>query len=97
FWRAQDAELNLPYTEPAYWHQPVAHLLGAALLEAGKSADAEAVYRKSLMVYRRDGWALLGLAQALKAQGKTAEAEVAQKDFENAWQFADVQLAASRF
>ena len=97
FRRAQDAELNLPYTEPAYWHQPVAHLLGAALLEASKPADAEAVYRKSLMVYRRDGWALLGLAQALKAQGKTAEAEVAQKDFDNAWQFADVQLAASRF
>jgi tetratricopeptide (TPR) repeat protein len=97
FRRAQDAELNLPYTEPAYWHQPVAHLLGAALLEAGKPADAEAVYRKSLMVYRRDGWALNGLTLALKAQGKTAEAEAAQKDFDSAWQFADVGLASSRF
>jgi tetratricopeptide (TPR) repeat protein len=97
FRRAQESELNLPYTEPAYWHQPVAHLLGAALLEAGKPADAEAVYRKSLMVYRRDGWALYGLVQALKAQGKTAEAETAQKDFDSAWQFADVQLASSRF
>jgi tetratricopeptide (TPR) repeat protein len=97
FRRAQESELNLPYTEPAYWHQPVAHLLGAALLEAGKPADAEAVYRKSLMVYRRDGWALYGLVQALKAQGKAAEAETAQKDFDSAWQFAEVQLASSRF
>jgi len=97
FRRAQDAELNLPYTEPAYWHQPVAHLLGAALLEAGKPADAEAVYRKSLMVYRRDGWALYGLVLALRAQGKTAEADAAQKDFGSAWQFADVGLASSRF
>jgi hypothetical protein len=75
----------------------VAHLLGAALLEAGKPADAEAVYRKSLMVYRRDGWALYGLVLALNAQGKTAEAGATQKDFDSAWQFADVGLASSRF
>jgi tetratricopeptide (TPR) repeat protein len=97
FRRAQDAERNLPYTEPAYWHQPVAHLLGAALLETGKPADAEAVYRHSLTVYRRDGWALYGLALALKAQGKAAEADAARKEFDSAWQFADVRLETSRF
>ena len=97
FHRAQDAELALPYTEPAYWHQPVAHLLGAALLEAGKPSEAETVYRDSLMVYRRDGWALYGLAIALKDQGKSAEAEAAQKEFDSAWQSADVKLASSRF
>ncbi|HVP83875.1 MAG TPA: hypothetical protein VMS78_04045 [Rhizomicrobium sp.] len=97
FRKAQVAELNLPYTEPAYWHQPVSHLLGAALLDAGKPAEAEEVYRKSLMHYRRDGWALYGLVLALKAQGKTDEAATAQKDFDSAWQFADVKLASSRF
>ena len=97
FRRAQDVELNLPYTEPAYWHQPVAHLLGAVLLEANKPAEAETVYRNSLLVYRRDGWSLYGLVQALKAQGKAVEAEAAQKDFDNAWQFADTKLASSRF
>jgi len=97
FRRAQVAELNLPYTEPAYWHQPVAHLLGSALLDAGKPAEAEEVYRKSLMHYRRDGWVLYGLVLALKAQGKTADADEAQKDFDSAWQFADVKLASSRF
>jgi tetratricopeptide (TPR) repeat protein len=97
FRRAQEAELNLPYTEPAYWHQPVAHLLGAALLEAGRPAEAEEVYRKSLTIYRRDGWALYGLAQALRAQGKTADAQAAQKQFDASWQSADVKLASSRF
>ncbi len=97
FRKAQVAELNLPYTEPAYWHQPVSHLLGAALLDAGKPAEAEEVYRKSLMRYRRDGWALYGLVLALKAQGKTDEAAQAQKEFDSAWQFADVKLTSSRF
>ncbi len=97
FRRAQDSELNLPYTEPAYWHQPAAHLLGAALLEAGKPAEAETTYRNSLMIYRRDGWSFFGLIQALKAQGKIAEAEAVQKDFDDVWQSADVKLAASRF
>ena len=49
------------------------------------------------MSYRRDGWALYGLVLALKAQGKTAEAETAQKEFDSAWQFADVKLTSSRF
>ncbi|HVZ69951.1 MAG TPA: hypothetical protein VG891_10835 [Rhizomicrobium sp.] len=97
FRKAQVAELNLPYTEPAYWHQPVSHLLGAALLDAGKPAEAEEVYRKSLMRYRRDGWALYGLVLALKAQGRTDEAAQAQKEFDSAWQFADVKLTSSRF
>src|SRR6185295_11872347 len=56
FTKARDLELALPYTEPAYWHRPVAHRRGAALLEAGKPAEAEAVYRDSLQAYRRDGW-----------------------------------------
>ncbi len=68
--KAQELERALPYTEPAYWHRPVAHLLGAALLEAGKPAEAEAVYRDSLHHYRRDGWALTGLGQALTGAGQ---------------------------
>ena len=71
FAKARRLEVALPYTEPAYWHRPVSHLLGAALLEAGKPAEAEAVYRDSLKSYRRDGWALTGLA---KAQGKVGDA-----------------------
>lgn len=97
FRRAESIERKLPYTEPAYWHQPVAHYLGAALLEAGRPKEAEAVYRDSLMHYRRDGWALYGLAEALEQQGKTQEAAQARAQFDEAWKMADVKLTASRF
>jgi tetratricopeptide (TPR) repeat protein len=97
FRRAAKLEHDLPYTEPPWWHQPVSHLLGAALLEAGQAQEAEAVYRESLKGYRRDGWALSGLAQAQAAQGKTAAAEATRKDFDEAWKLSDVRLATSRF
>lgn len=96
FQAAAEIEAALPYTEPPYWHQPVSHLLGAALVQAGRPAEAEAVYRKSLRSYRDDGWALSGLAQALKAQGKTAEAATAEAEFAKAWGTADTKLQSSR-
>jgi tetratricopeptide (TPR) repeat protein len=94
---ANDLYNALPYTEPDYWHQPVSHIYGAALLQAGKPAEAEAVYRESLKDHRLDGWALFGLAQALEAQGKTQEAAEVRKQFAAAWQMADTKLTASRF
>lgn len=87
----------LPYTEPDYWHEPVSHIYGAALLQAHRPAEAEAVYRHSLQVHRIDGWALFGLEQALRAQGKTAEAATVHAEFDKAWSMADVKLASSRF
>ena len=94
---AAELEHAIPYTEPPYWHQPVSHILGAALLAANKPAEAEAVYRESLKSYRIDGWALFGLAQALDAEGKHAEAESVKAEFAKAWQLADTKLTASRF
>ncbi len=38
----------LPYDEPWGWMQPVRHALGALLLEQGRVAEAEAVYREDL-------------------------------------------------
>ena len=97
FQSAQTAEKSLPYMEPPYWHQPVAHILGAALLQAKRAGEAERVYRESLETYRRDGWALFGLAQALEAQGKTAAAQDVRKQFGAVWAMADVTLTSSRF
>ncbi|HLK25674.1 MAG TPA: tetratricopeptide repeat protein [Caulobacteraceae bacterium] len=90
-------EHSLNYTEPPYWHQPVSHLLGAALLDAHRPAEAEAIYRESLKTYRVDGWALFGLAQALQAQGEHDEAAKVMADQKRAWAFADVTLTSSRF
>jgi tetratricopeptide (TPR) repeat protein len=97
FKEANDLYDTLPYTEPDYWHQPVSHIYGAALLQAKKPAQAETVYRDSLKDHRIDGWALFGLAQALEAQGKHAEAESVRAEFAKSWALADVKLKSSRF
>jgi tetratricopeptide (TPR) repeat protein len=97
FRKAAEIEYNLPYMEPPYWHQPTAHLLGDALMRAGRYKEAEDVYRASLKVYRRDGLALIGLARALDAQGRRTDAQEARRQYQAAWAHADSQPATSRF
>ncbi len=83
--------------EPALWYSPVRQTLGAVLLEAARPIEAEQIYREDLNKYPNNGWSLQGLAQSLKAQGKTTEAKEVQEQFEKAWKYADVKLTASRF
>jgi len=90
-------EDTLAYTEPPDWAQPVRQYLGAALLDADRATEAEAVYRQDLVENRNNGWTYFGLWQSLEAQGKTSEAAAALATFENAWQDADVELTRSRF
>ena len=86
-----------PVTEPPYWHHPIRHSLGAALLSAGKAAEAEAVYRQDLKRFPENGWSLFGLRRSLVAQSKTAEADQVAQRLEKAWRMADVTLTGSRF
>src|SRR5690606_14048278 len=79
-------EDGIPYDEPPGWHAPVRHTLGAILLDAGRAADAERVYRDELKRNPGNGWSLYGLAQSLEAQGKATEAKAARSDFDLAWQ-----------
>jgi len=85
------------FTEPPPWYFPVRHALGAVLLQTGRGAEAEQVYREDLRRNPGNGWALFGLTQSLRAQGKAAEAARAEDSFRKAWASADVTLAASRF
>jgi tetratricopeptide (TPR) repeat protein len=85
------------FTEPPVWYFPVRQALGAVLLELKRPADAEQVYRDDLRRNPDNGWSLFGLAQSLKAQGKTAEAADVDARFRKAWSNADVLLTASRF
>lgn len=94
--RAVRLEDALVYTEPAEWHYPPRLALGAALLDAGRAAEAETVYWEDLKRNRESGWALFGLAQALRAQKKEADAQAAEARFRKAWARADVSLTASR-
>ena len=90
-------EDQLAYDEPSDWFFPVRHLLGAALLRAGRPQDAEAVYREDLRRHPENGWALYGLAQSLAAQHKDAEALAVRQRFDKAWKSADITLTASAF
>jgi len=92
--KIEDAGL---YFEPPKWYYPVRHSLGAALLKAGRSAEAEKVYREDLRRFPENGWALFGLAQALRAQGKKDDATATEARFRKAWPDTDVTLTASRF
>jgi tetratricopeptide (TPR) repeat protein len=90
-------EDSLPYSEPRFWPIPIRHYLGATLLMADRPGDAEDVYRTDLARNPNNGWAFLGLTQSLRAQHKSSEAEDAERQFEDAWGYADVSLPASRF
>jgi tetratricopeptide (TPR) repeat protein len=73
-----------PRGEPTPWYFPVRQSLGAVLLETGRLAEAEQVYREELKIYPNKGWSLSGLAKTLQAQGKTEEAKAIQKRLESA-------------
>lgn len=84
------------YTEPPDWAQPMRHYLGAALLEADRAEEAEAVYRRDLRWNQNNGWSLFGLYQSLDMQGKEREAQEVFAEYEASWQKSDVMLARSR-
>jgi tetratricopeptide (TPR) repeat protein len=92
--RLEDA---LVYTEPSEWAFPVRHALGAVLLAADRPGEAETVYWEDLKRNRENGWALTGLVQALRAQGKTGQAAIVDARRATALARADVTLTGSRF
>jgi tetratricopeptide (TPR) repeat protein len=95
--RAVLLEDNLIYNEPPDWHVPVRQSLGAVLLEAGRPAEAEAIYWQDLRLNRENGWSLFGLMQSLRAQGKTEAAAAVKARFDTSWKQSDVSITASRF
>ena len=89
-------EDSLTYDEPEPLPFAARHWLGAHLLEAGRPADAEAVYRAELLDHPKNGWSLFGLGQALRAEGRGAEAEAVDRELAVAWAGADARLEGSR-
>ncbi|RAJ05483.1 hypothetical protein LX64_02641 [Chitinophaga skermanii] len=88
-------EDNLNYNEPPDWFFSVRHHLGAVLLQAGKAKEAEKVYRDDLKTWRKNGWALIGLKEALIAQKRDVEAKEVKAAFDKAWQYADIKIQSS--
>ena len=90
---ALDDALEVDEPEPLPF--PARHWLGAALLDAERPADAERVYLDDLRQHPHNGWALVGLQLALKAQGKPS-GEV-DSDLRASWSRSDTWIRASRF
>jgi tetratricopeptide (TPR) repeat protein len=80
--RIQDA---LPYTEPPYWYYPVRQSLAAALLQAGRLAEAEDQFLLALKRAPANGWSYFGLTQLYKQRGDAAAAEKAEGDLARTW------------
>ncbi|WP_132834864.1 hypothetical protein [Streptomyces sp. BK205] len=104
--RSIDLDDNLPYDEPWGWMQPTRHAYGALLLEQGRVAEAEAVYRADLglddtlprpLQHPGNVWALHGLHECLTRTGKNAEAQLVAHQLRTTTALADVPIEASCF
>ena len=73
-------------------YYPTRESLGAALLLDGEAEEAEKVFRADLEKHPRNGRSLYGLAKALEAQKRAADAAWAQTQFDVAWKGADTKL-----
>jgi tetratricopeptide (TPR) repeat protein len=78
----QDA---LPYTEPPYWYYPIRQSLAAALLQAGRYAEAKQQFELALRRAPANGWSYFGLAQLHKARGDVAAARKAEAELAKTW------------
>ena len=95
---------NLPYDEPWGWMQPTRHALGALLLEQGRVAEAEAVYRSDLgfdgklsraCQHPENVWSLHGLYECLTRRGDTVEAPLIKARLDLAMARCEVPIRAS--
>ena len=92
-WRdAVAAEDSLQYDEPPEWLLYGRPSLGGVLLRDKQYTAAEHVFRDELQRHPGNGRALFGLAEALQAEGRKAEAAKARTDFKRAWKGSDSEL-----
>ena len=83
---------TLKYGEPPDWFFPVRESLGAAMLMNGDAAGAERVFRADLVRNPRNPRSLFGLKQAVEKQGRSYDAGFIEKQFQDSWKGADLNL-----
>jgi tetratricopeptide (TPR) repeat protein len=102
--RAVELDDTLPYDEPWGWMQPTRHALGALLLEQGRIAEAEAVYRSDLgydgklsraCQHPENVWSLHGLHECLVQRGDKVEAPLIKARLDLALARTEVPIRAS--
>lgn len=85
-------EDGMIYDEPEPLNFSARHWLGDVLLEMGRHAEAEAVFRAALEDHPMNGWSLLGLEASLRARGLDEEADRVHLLFEEAWARSDTEI-----
>lgn len=83
---------NLGYDEPPHWLYSIRGALGGLLMRAGRYAEAERIFREELNKHTRSGRALFGLRESLIAQRKFYDAYWVNKNFQQAWQYSQINL-----
>ena len=86
------AQDTLSYDEPEGWYINSRVALGKLLIKDNKFVDAEKTFREELLHHPHSGWALFGLWEALKAQGRDKDAAAVKSEFEKSWEIADIEL-----
>jgi len=92
---AENIQYNMGYHEPPDWYFPVTEALADAYLQWNHPQQASIMYKKVLRQYPQNGWALYGLANSLRALGKIQAAVLIEKEFNQAWRYADIPLPIS--
>ncbi|MBN2702094.1 MAG: tetratricopeptide repeat protein [Methylothermaceae bacterium] len=72
--KAAEIQESLSYMEPPYWYYPVHRSVGALKFLQGDLAGAEQAFKASLEQAPNDAWALWGLAEVYRKQGKESAA-----------------------
>lgn len=94
--RAVAAQDALKYEEPPAWFYPVRESLGGTLLRAGQAAEAEAVFREELAQAPRNGRALFGLRESLRAQNNVPAAAAVDREVRRAWPQDGAKLSVDK-
>lgn len=94
--KAADREAALIYSEPPSYPRPVVEGLAGLALALGEADEAEKAYREALEREPGSGRAYLGLAAALTARGRTADAREMTAKGLKAWDKADDDLPQLR-
>ena len=85
FQRAAELQESLIYMEPPYWYYPVRQSLGAALLLAGRTDEADQAFQAALKRSPNSGWALFGLMEVAKTRGDKAAQQDAEARLAKVW------------
>ena len=92
FAAARLEEKELGYHEPPFYIRPVSESEAAAMMTAGKWADAEDAFQKALVDRPNSGFALYGLAQVKEKKGDAGATTASYRQFLSAWKTADPGL-----